>query len=89
MLFAGHRICEGAVVGILDGIIVGLGEGLTVGRRVGKGVTTTSQRRANPTPPLELKPGRQVHVVEPALETLLGGQREHWPDDTRVPSDET
>jgi len=77
MLFAGHRIWEGEVVGTRDGTIVGLGDGLTVGSRVGNGVATATHKRADPTPPLELKPGRHVQVVEPAFEMLFGGQREH------------
>jgi len=63
----------------------GIGEGIMVGRRVGKGVTDETHRKADPIPPFESNPGRQVQVVEPVLETLLAGQLWHWAVLVRTP----
>jgi hypothetical protein len=52
----------------------GRGDGRIVGSREGNGVAVNTQRRADPTPPFELKPGLQVQIEDPTPETLFDGQ---------------
>ena len=78
-LLAGQTTRVGDIVRRTDGCTEGLDDGLTVGTRVGKGVTITTHSKLAPTPPLELKPGRHLQVDDAGFETLLAGQRWHWP----------
>jgi len=76
-LLAGQTTGVGKNVKRTVGKADGLGEGLTVGTRVGKGVKLAMHRKADPIPPLELKPGRHLQDDDPGFDTLFAGQRWH------------
>ena len=75
------RIAEGRDDGEKDGWAVGTddgrGEGRVVGSLVGKGVAVSTQRRAEPTPPFDVKPDAQVQIDEPGPDTLFAGHETH------------